>query len=195
MSRPHHQVPEARSGTPARGRLGFRMGLLTMAVLLIAAGCTFERRPAIEEDGAAGDTAAPASEATGLGVPSDQAVDEARAFFRAFQDARRDGRMSEVRSRLHPRALLVRGVRPLSRQASDADVEAFLTSDGSGGAGPDAVEEVEALASAVLILVRYPPDDTVAGSVVETVLLVRDSSGWSVRLLQRVLEGRAEGGP
>lgn len=154
--------------------------------LLLAAGCTFERRPAVENGGAEIDTAASGVEATGLGVSPAQTLDEARAFIRTFQDARREGRISEIRSLLHPRALLIHGSGRLSPGASDAEVEALLVGRRGEELGPATVEEVEHLSPGVLAVLRYPPRDSV--SAVETLLLLRDSSGWSVRLLQRTRE-------
>lgn len=157
------------------------------AVLLFAAGCTFERRPAAEEAGSGVDSAPSfaTADSTAPDAPEPVIVERAEAFFRGFQEARRGGRISDVRSRLHPRVLLLHGSRRLSAEASDAELGRLLTLEGRQEAPPAMVEEIEPLASAVLFLVRYPPREPAAGSAVESVLLAHDSEGWSVRFLQR----------
>lgn len=162
--------------------------LALVALLLAGAGCTFERRP--EADGGAADTprATEASRATDPGASDARELDEARAFFREFQDARRRGELREVRSRLHPSVYLFLGSRRLSGDDAGPGVRALLSTPDGEGAAPARVEEIGLLGPGVVLVVAYPGSDAVASQAVETLLLVPDTAGWSVRLLQRGVE-------
>lgn len=163
--------------------------LALVALLLAGGGCTFERRPAAGEAAEEGDTTTSAgnAEPTGVGLAASQRVDEGRAFLDEFQEARETGRLSEVRSRLHPRALLILGSRRLSRQGSGRDVRALLDAPADEGA-PGRVEQVAEVGPGILVVLAYPGTGATGGGAVETLLLVPDSGGWSVRLLQRSVE-------
>lgn len=172
-----------------------RCSLALVALLVLAwAGCSFERRPAAGTTGSAADSAAaePAPDPTGLGLAAPEAVGEARSFFRELQELRRSGRLSEVRARIDPGASLFLGGRALNPEAPAPDLRSLLTLEGVPET--DAVEAVDPFDGGVLFVVRYPwtrraassPDPSDRnGAVVETLLLSRDSTTWSVRFLQR----------
>lgn len=159
-----------------------------LAVILLVAGCGFERRPP-PESGSGADTASPTAPADTAvpDTPESATVERARAFFRGFQDARRSGGLSEVRSRLHPRALLLLGTRRLPPDASEAELGELLSLEARAEAPPASVAEVTPVASGVLFLVRYSGEEGegAASEAMESVLLAPDSAGWSVRLLHR----------
>lgn len=169
--------------------------LALVTLLLGASGCSFERRPGADGEEPGGETATPIRSTSGDGAGAGTSREgaesgEARSLLERFQEARRAGRISEARSLLHPRPVLLRGDRRLRPPAADAEVDALLrppSPDGSGSGG--AVRLVERLESdRALFVLRYPPDRPEGPAPIETVLLARDSAGWAVRLLQRTAD-------
>ena len=189
-SPPSPSSPSFRApGRPALLLSGFLL-------LLLAASCTFERRPQTQVNADAGvvDTAATAESAS--------------TFLRRFQAAR-TGRPGALEGLVRPGASVLLDGRAL---ALDVGAVAEGAADGGDAPGDDRGGGAATGAGAWEILVQAPPgsgdriqitDSAVfEGSalfvmgydgVSETVLLDRDATGWGLQLLHRITV--AGGGP
>lgn len=134
-------------------------------------------------------------------------LEGARIFLESFQEARQEGRMSEVRSHLHPEALLFLDGRRVDWHETElADTGLFAP-----GAGLEPwrliAEEPSVLDGAVVFVLGYPseatadtlspsdaPSDSPSASApsvpTETLLLRADSVGWTIPFLQRISSRR-----
>lgn len=155
------------------------LALLPVLVAIgLSAGCTFERRPQTQVNADPGQIQTP--------VPDEPAS----SFLESLQSARAAGELAEVRPLLHPGiAVLVDGRRlpldgdgdtPPAGNAPERVDDAWSVVAGlpDGGAMAPQVTDSAVFDGSALFVVRY-------GSVVESLVLARDSAGWSLRLLHR----------
>lgn len=160
-----------------------RRALLLVLAALLMAGCRFERR-------AGGEEAVPGN-AFGSGPPPADTGGgpAARDALLAFQGFREAGAVEEARAVLHPEArLLADGERYLAG-APESELRPLLSP--SPELGPWTVSRVDTLDAGAsrLYLLEYDRSggdrDQAPGGVVESILLVRASGGWLVRLVHR----------
>lgn len=147
-----------------------------LLLLLVLVGCRVERRPPTDD---------------GSGTDADTAgLEDATAFLDRLQEARRAGRTTFLRDRLHPDAVLVpgEGSLPGASETPPPDALDRLVTPAADVDGWEAVE-AEAGAGAAAFVLRYPRSAPGARRPVETLVLVPDSAGWRIRLLVRAFAG------
>lgn len=151
---------------------------LTLLLLVLAAGCTFERRPRARADQDTGGVGvAPPREST-----SSPPGESAAAFLERFLETRERGSAEELESLIRPgaTAMIDGRVRDFREMGVPGEVD--------DGAEPR-VADSEVAAAAAFFVIRYGPS-------VETILLTRDSAGWGLRFLHRVTGDAGDpGGP
>lgn len=160
---------------------------LLLAALLPTPGCTFERRPPAEgSDGVVDGGAAPADRGADslADAAGGAALDSARIFLDELQRIRGSGSPEEVRSRLHPEAVILpppgRG-----RSADGGGADAVLPAlEGADEPWRVVLEDASLPGPSVLFVIRYPREAPEEPARVETILLIRDEGRWSLRFLQ-----------
>lgn len=167
-------APEKRPRESVAGFPDSRVAPALLALLVLAAGCTFERRPGTRTGQ---DTIAVETPSPGESLPPGES---AGAFLERFQEVRKGGATDGLDSMVRPGATVMLDGRALDLQALAPPGEA------GDGAEPRLADSV-VVDGAALFVIRY-------GTSLETILLTRDSAGWGVRLLHRVTRGDGDPG-